>query len=52
MKPIGLIPDRLVYGRWDNRYYILYSDVMGNSISIPTPWILIRRTLMTTDIKL
>ena len=46
MKPIRYIPDRLLLGRWDNRYYILYSGVMSNSLSMPSVLRLIRRTLL------
>lgn len=52
MKPIGIIPGRLVYGRWvDNRYDMLYySGVMSNILSMPGILRSIRRTLMTTDL--
>lgn len=51
MKPIGIIPDRLICDRWENGYYILYVDMMCN-YGIPTPSIRtpINRTLLITDI--
>jgi hypothetical protein len=50
MNPIGIIPDRLLLGRWDEKYYIIYPDTMSNGATMLIPWGFIRRTLLITDL--
>lgn len=51
MKPIGIIPDRLLHGSWNDNYYVMYSGTTLPSISLPIFNRLIRRTLLITDIQ-
>jgi hypothetical protein len=50
MKRIGM-PHRLLHGNWSDECYVLYSDVMSNTTTIHSIWRLIRRTLMSNDIR-